>query len=707
MNNKLFSMMVILTMIVTAFFYTGGAKQSLAVGEALAETTSLSAEAGMAAYANIGTISDLGSLKSAFLTIEYEDPSETFFIGTVDVPIYEPIYNPYVLVHEDGWIVSFYPKTDPASKMVDVISRNLNETLLEKAVKIVGGDAVSISHYDFGNPDATKMLLIAEYQADGNTFTLNVPSSNTLEKSYAFYRTYEPSFTLDNDVINQVNFVETNADYVGGGYYGTIYGRFGLPDDDHLYRIDMPLDIKNSFTVWNLGFNAFGALALYGVETDFALADQDFVREILLTNPGVNYSFDLTPSAFTKTSPEGGTTGVSLNPTLSWEPSTAPNYEYCIDTSAPGANLLTEDCSTKWISTGSATSVALSNLFFDTTYYWQVKAVNSAGEIFADDGVWWSFTTEPIISPEDFVKITIVLTEPIDSLSKVTMTWEASYGAYYYEVCVDTTQACIAPELWHNVGLATTATIGDLLLDTEYFWQVRAVNDFDVIEADGGDWNSFTTRSFSKLRPYDEEVYNITLPFKWEATPIATQGYEYCISDIEVCPENGWKKVTGTSVVVKRLDAGTHFWQVRADGSQDEVEANDGDWWEFDVLAKKDVSKITLFKVSPVDGAVDLGASVDLSWKATKTATSYEYCFFDIDDTDTTPISDDDTCNPIDYDSKWVSNGTDTSATIFGLLDATTYLWQVRANIGTVIDPDWLYADKGDYWAFTTQDIPE
>ena len=150
-------------------------------------------------------------------------------------------------------------------------------------------------------------------------------------------------------------------------------------------------------------------------------------------------------------------------------------------------------------------------------------------------------------------------------------------------------------------------------------------------------------------------------------------------------------------MVEKRLAAGTHFWQVRTFGSQ--VEANDGDWWEFDVLAKKNVSKINLFKVSPVDGAVNLGASVDLSWKATKTAISYAYCYFPVDDTDTTPISDDDTCSY--SDDNWTAT-VNTSAPIFGLDNATTYYLQVRANIGTVIEPDWIYADKGDYWAFTT-----
>ena len=73
---------------------------------------------------------------------------------------------------------------------------------------------------------------------------------------------------------------------------------------------------------------------------------------------------------------------------------------------------------------------------------------------------------------------------------------------------------------------------------------------------------------------------------------------------------------------------------------------------------------------------------------------------FDIDDTDTTPISDDDNCTY--FDENWVNTGTATGATIGGLLDTTTYYWQVRANIGTQLVPVWIYADKDAYWAFTT-----
>lgn len=702
MIKKLFSSTAILAIIAASFLFASTAQQPAFVNPVQAASTTLSGYAGIAAYTHTTPI-DLEMVKSVFQVIEYMDTST--IIGTLDLPIYESEYDPLVLVSSDGWIFAFYSNSDPAGKLLDVINKNLDETLLEKAVKIVAGAAEivdpMIDYYDFGNPGATKMLLVAEYEPDGNAFTLFLDGNNNYyEKSYAFYRTYYPSFTLDNEGIDQVNFVLENQDYIGEGYYGTIYG--------HFETIDFGTDIEQTFAVQAGDHLGFGALAiLYSGDGPIMVADKDFIKEISLIDPGFDSMFDLIPSAFNKTGPFDDAADVELDPTLSWSASSAPNYEYCIDVSPPDLDPATDDCETEWINVGSNTNVILSNLMYETTYYWQVRSLNSYDLIEADSGNWYSFTTADGVAPFTFSKLSETLKEPTDSLSKVTMTWEPSYGAYYYEVCVDTTQECIAPELWHNVGLNTTATIGDLLLDTTYYWQVRAWNGFDPsgIEepdyytyADIGEWQSFDTRSFRKLRPLQDEVYNLTLPFKWESTPIATDGYEYCIdqSDDDEC-DTPWKKVTDTSVVVKRLDAGTYYWQVRADN----VEADDGTWFKFDVLAKKDASKINLFKVSPIDGAVDQVLNeLQLSWKTTKSAIDYQYCFFPVDDTDTTTISEEDTCTY--YEENWVSVGNDTSTTINSLGTTTTYYWQVRANIGSNEDPDWVYADKGDFWAFTT-----
>jgi predicted outer membrane repeat protein len=98
------------------------------------------------------------------------------------------------------------------------------------------------------------------------------------------------------------------------------------------------------------------------------------------------FEYIIPPAAFEKLAPTDAEADVSLSPALSWQTSSgATSYEYCYS-SAPGP------C-TKWNSVGSDTSVVLSGLAPNYTYYWQARAVNPGGVIEANDGIWWSFTT--------------------------------------------------------------------------------------------------------------------------------------------------------------------------------------------------------------------------------------------------------------------------------------------------------------------------
>lgn len=95
------------------------------------------------------------------------------------------------------------------------------------------------------------------------------------------------------------------------------------------------------------------------------------------------------PGSFSKTAPANNATNVSISPTLTWGGSTgATSYEYCYDTSDD------DDC-TGWTSTGSATSIALSGLSYETTYFWHVRANNSIATTYSNgtSTAYWSFTT--------------------------------------------------------------------------------------------------------------------------------------------------------------------------------------------------------------------------------------------------------------------------------------------------------------------------
>jgi subtilisin family serine protease len=93
------------------------------------------------------------------------------------------------------------------------------------------------------------------------------------------------------------------------------------------------------------------------------------------------------PAAFSKSSPANGATNINKNSVqLSWATSTgADRYEVCWSTNQ-------NSCS-NWTSAGTATAARMPKLPGNTTYYWQVRAINDAGTTVANAGAEWRFTT--------------------------------------------------------------------------------------------------------------------------------------------------------------------------------------------------------------------------------------------------------------------------------------------------------------------------
>lgn len=103
------------------------------------------------------------------------------------------------------------------------------------------------------------------------------------------------------------------------------------------------------------------------------------------------------PGVFAKTSPAGGSTWQTTWQTLAWNASQgAFNYLYCVDT------IDNDACDDSWISVGNSLSIVVSPLAADTTYYWQVRAVNPVDGTASDAGEWWSFTTQSIDELQEY-----------------------------------------------------------------------------------------------------------------------------------------------------------------------------------------------------------------------------------------------------------------------------------------------------------------
>ncbi|MBI5951555.1 MAG: BMP family ABC transporter substrate-binding protein [Chloroflexi bacterium] len=140
------------------------------------------------------------------------------------------------------------------------------------------------------------------------------------------------------------------------------------------------------------------------VETDAAVIPLYFSDRVSLVKPGFKTVFGnvpyfeqwsfktvLPPAAFGKTSPANNALKQPVNATLKWAASiNAVEYEYCIDTVSNTV------CDTSWEITPS-TSVNLSGLTNNQTYYWQVRALNALGTVYANTGAWWNFKV--VVSP--------------------------------------------------------------------------------------------------------------------------------------------------------------------------------------------------------------------------------------------------------------------------------------------------------------------
>ena len=290
-----------------------------------------------------------------------------------------------------------------------------------------------------------------------------------------------------------------------------------------------------------------------------------------------------TLGAFSKTSPAAGATGAALAPTLTWAASTgASTYEYCVvaGISTPCIN---------WISSGAATSVALSGLTPGTLYSWQVRAKDAASTTTAEANVSlrYTFTTGALAGA--FAK-TAPANNATGTATTGSLTWGASTGATSYEYCIDLVVNNACDGTWVATGVTRSATAGPLVGGTRYEWQVRARNAVGVVSANANTAWTFTTvvpalpGAFAKTSPTSNQTARpLALTLSWGAST-STTSYQYCVDTVNnnVC-DTAWIS-TGTTrtAAISGLTAKTqYYWQVRAIGAGGTTLANAGTWWLF------------------------------------------------------------------------------------------------------------------------------
>ncbi len=226
-----------------------------ASAEELAVIDTIVNEAGIAAYFKSSSSVTLADVADAFRTIEAQ--TSNYILGSVPVPNYPERHDIHVYIHKDGWFLAYYLAADPASKIFDWREYNNSghtdlTTKFENALEVLAAEAAvlftSATYYDFRNPNANSLILVAELSSSGtDSFEVNLPGSFTyFERSWALGTSvWSASYKLNEEVIR-------NWSYLSGWNYdwGTFTSSQMLPDQYHLLEIG------------TYGANSYGGLAL-------------------------------------------------------------------------------------------------------------------------------------------------------------------------------------------------------------------------------------------------------------------------------------------------------------------------------------------------------------------------------------------------------------------------------------------------------------
>jgi hypothetical protein len=217
------------------------------------------------------------------------------------------------------------------------------------------------------------------------------------------------------------------------------------------------------------------------------------------------------------------------------------------------------------------------------------------------------------------------------------------------------------------------------------------VNAIGTTEANGGTWWSFRTMAlpgaFGKIGPANGATgQNLSVTLTWGASA-GVSSYEYCrdTTNDGACGSMWHSAGPGTVIVQSGLAPGTtYYWTVRARNLMGTTSSNGGAWWSFTTANVPG----GFAKSSPVNGATNVPLTQTLSWAASTSAASYEYCR--------------DTLNNGACDGVWISVGTARTVSLAGLPSNTTFYWQVRARnaAGTTM------ANSGAWWSFKTVALP-
>lgn len=211
------------------------------------ETTFPEEEAGISAYTkteDINKDNNVTKINEAVAFFEslgegmLIENKNTHAIGKIPVKIEVEEYSfylyPFVYIDLEGWIVAYFHKDDPTSKIIqwtNYVPSSISSSVLEDALSKVTTELTlsypSLNYYHFQYPEAKKMTIIIDtvisHETSVNNFSVTIPGT-TYESSYSlFYNKKFPSHAycpiellVDGETIHKKDDMATGWDWCQG-----------------------------------------------------------------------------------------------------------------------------------------------------------------------------------------------------------------------------------------------------------------------------------------------------------------------------------------------------------------------------------------------------------------------------------------------------------------------------------------------------------
>jgi hypothetical protein len=179
--------------------------------------TFLDEEAGISLYVNISQSIDLAVAKTVYRALEKE--TADYIVGSIALPGLSENEDVHCFVHKDGWIVTYYLKGEPVSKIVDwnlwsggKLTKNKLQVGLEQMTNALGKVVTGAKYYHFQYPNANKCMIILETLVGSGEDSFNVTIPNDIavyERSWSHYAQnpyyYHSYFKIDGNTINSIS----------------------------------------------------------------------------------------------------------------------------------------------------------------------------------------------------------------------------------------------------------------------------------------------------------------------------------------------------------------------------------------------------------------------------------------------------------------------------------------------------------------------